>query len=439
MSNYLAIDLGAESGRVIFGTLKGGKLTMKEIHRFANGAITANGTLRWDIVRIFREIRIGLAKGAKLGPIKSIACDSWGVDYVLLKGDGPMLSLPYTYRDERSFKSFDKAMKKVSQKQLFEGTGIASISINTLYQLFDDVENRPEILAFADKFLLIGDYITWLLTGQARAEETLISGSQLWDTRKRDWAWPVLKKLGIPKHIFPKPAAPGTKLGKLLPYLTKETGLKSAEVVTTCAHDTAAAVAAVPATKGDDWAYLSSGTWSLLGVELPKPLVNETVREAKYTNEVGFEGTTRFLKNLVGLWGLQECRREWMERGEVSDYEIARCVLESLALLYRVELDGIEKLTGRKLATLHIVGGGCRNALLNQATADATGRTVIAGPVEATAAGNILVQAVAMKELKNLDALRGVVRKSFEVVTYKPNPTLDWLDALVKFNGLKKS
>ena len=204
MSNYLAIDLGAESGRVIFGTLKGGKLTMKEIHRFANGAITANGTLRWDIVRIFREIRIGLAKGAKLGPIKSIACDSWGVDYVLLKGDGPMLSLPYTYRDERSFKSFDKAMKKFSQKQLFEGTGIASISINTLYQLFDDVENRPEILAFADKFLLIGDYITWLLTGQARAEETLISGSQLWDTRKRDWAWPVLKKLGIPKHIFPK-------------------------------------------------------------------------------------------------------------------------------------------------------------------------------------------------------------------------------------------
>ena len=489
MSNYLAIDLGAESGRVIFGTLKRGKLTMKEIHRFANGAITANGTLRWDIVRIFREIRIGLAKGAKLGPIRSIACDSWGVDYVLLKGDGPMLSLPYTYRDERSFKSFDKAMKKFSQKQLFEGTGIASISINTLYQLFDDVENRPEMLAFADKFLLIGDYITWLLTGQARAEETLISGSQLWDTRKRDWAWPVLKKLGIPKHIFPKPVAPGTKLGKLLPYLSKETGLKSAEVVTTCAHDTAAAVAAVPATKGDDWAYLSSGTWSLLGVELPKPLVNETVREAKYTNEVGFAGTTRFLKNLVGLWVLQECRREWMERGEVSDYgeivklalkapalrsfirpddvrfakrgdmvkkvqdfcretkqpipqthgEIARCVLESLALLYRVEMDGIEKLTGRTLATLYIVGGGCRNALLNQATADATGRTVIAGPVEATAAGNILVQAVAMKELKNLDALRGVVRKSFEVVTYKPNPTLDWLDALVKFNGLKKS
>jgi rhamnulokinase len=489
MSNYLAIDLGAESGRVIFGSLQGGKLRMKEVHRFANGAITANGTLRWDIVRIFREIRVGLAKGAKLGPVKSIACDSWGVDYVLLKGDGPMLSLPYTYRDERSFKAFEKAKQKFSQRQLFEGTGIASISINTLYQLLDDVEQRPEMLRFADKFLLIGDYITWLLTGQARAEETLISGSQCWDTRKRDWAWPVLKKLGIPKHLFPKPIAPGVKLGKLRPYLAQETGLAKSEVVTTCAHDTAAAVAAVPATKGDDWAYLSSGTWSLLGVELPQPLVNETVRLAKYTNEVGFGGTSRFLKNLVGLWVLQECRREWMEKGEVSDYgeitklamkapslrafirpddtrfakrgdmvakvqafcretkqpipkthgEIARCILESLALLYRLEMDAMEKLTDREIKVLHVVGGGCRNALLNQATADATGRTVIAGPVEATAAGNILVQAIAMKEVKDLDAVRGIVRKSFEVVTYKPKGGVLWAQALAKFNGLKKS
>lgn len=489
MSNYLAIDLGAESGRIILGTLKAGKFKMKEIHRFANGAITANGTLRWDIIRIFREIRIGLAKGSKFGPIKSVACDSWGVDYVLLKGDGPLLSLPFTYRDERSFKSYENAMKRFSQREIFEGTGIASISINTLYQLFDDALNRPEILNFSDKFLLIGDYITWLLTGKARAEETLISGSQCWDTRKRDWAWPVIKKLGIPKHIFPKAVKPGVKLGKMLPYLAKETGLAKTEVVTTCAHDTAAAVAAVPATKGDDWAYLSSGTWSLLGVELDKPLVNETVRKAKYTNEVGFGGTSRFLKNLVGLWVLQECRREWMEKGEVSDYgqivnlalkapslrslirpddirfakrgdmvakvqafcretkqpvpkshgEIARCILESLALLYRIEMDGIEQLTGRKLKRLHIVGGGCRNALLNQATADATGRTVIAGPVEATAVGNILVQAIAMKEVTNLDDLRQIVRKSFDVVTYAPKPSADWTAALIKFNDLKSA
>ena len=487
MSNYLAIDLGAESGRVIHGSLRSGRLRMKEIHRFSNGAVTANGTLRWDIIRIFREIRVGLAKGSKLGRIKSVACDSWGVDYVLLKGDGPLLSLPYTYRDERSFKSYAVAMRKFSEKQLFEGTGIASISINTLYQLLDDATNRPELLKMADKFLLIGDYVNFLLTGVARAEETLISGSQCWDVRRRDWAWPVLRRLGIPRHIFPKPVAPGVKLGRLRPQLAAETGLRGAQVVTTCVHDTAAAVAAVPALPGVDWAYLSSGTWSLLGVELPRPLVNDTVRKARYTNEVGFGGTSRFLKNLVGLWILQECRREWMERGEVSDYgeivqlaqkapprrsfirpddprftrrgdmvakvrgycretrqpvprthgEIARCVLESLALLYRLELDALQKLTGRTIATLHIVGGGSRNELLNQATADATGRTVVAGPVEATAAGNILVQAVAMKELRGLKGVREVVRRSFPVKTYRPRPDDGWSSALRKFRSLK--
>ena len=489
MSDYLAIDLGAESGRVILGRLRNGRLSMKEVHRFSNGAITANGTLRWDIIRIFREIRVGLAKGARLGRVKSVACDSWGVDYVLLKGDGPLLSLPYTYRDERSFKSYELAMGKFSEKRLFEGTGIASISINTLYQLLDDARNRPELLKMADKFLLIGDYVNFLLTGVARAEETLVSGSQCWDVRRRDWAWPVLRKLGIPRHIFPKPVGPGVKLGRLRPYLATETGLRSAQVVTTCVHDTAAAVAAVPAQPGEDWAYLSSGTWSLLGVELDAPLVNETVRKARYTNEVGFGGTSRFLKNLVGLWILQECRREWMERGEVSDYgeivslarqtpslrsfirpddprftrrgdmvqkvqsfcretrqpvprthgEVARCVLESLALLYRVEMDALEKLTGRKLSVLHIVGGGSRNDLLNQATADATGRTVVAGPVEATAAGNILVQAVAMKEIRGLRGVREVVRRSFPCKTHLPRPDVRWGDALRRFKALKRA
>jgi len=489
MSDYLAIDLGAESGRVILGRLRNGRLSMKEVHRFSNGAITANGTLRWDIIRIFREIRVGLARGAKLGRIKSVACDSWGVDYVLLKGDGPLLSLPFTYRDERSFKSYELAMSKFSEKQLFEGTGIASISINTLYQLLDDARNRPELLRMADKFLLIGDYVNFLLTGLARAEETLISGSQCWDVRRRDWARPVLRKLGIPLHLLPKPVAPGVKLGKLRPYLAAETGLRSAHVVTTCVHDTAAAVAAVPARPGKDWAYLSSGTWSLLGVELDRPVVSETVRKARYTNEVGFGGTSRFLKNLVGLWILQECRREWMERGEVSDYgeivrlalqtpslrsfirpddprftrrgdmvakvqafcretrqpvprthgEIARCVLESLALLYRVEMDALEKLTYRRLAVLHIVGGGSRNELLNQATADATGRTVVAGPVEATAAGNILVQAVAMKEVRGLKGVREVVRKSFPCKTYLPRADVRWGDALRRFKSLKRA
>ena len=489
MSHYLAIDLGAESGRVIRGTLSRGKLAMKEVHRFPNGAIVANGTLRWDIIRIFREIRIGLAKGAKGYAIKGVACDSWGVDYVLTKGNGPLLSLPYTYRDERTAHSFKLAQKKVSSQAIFSATGIGSMSINTLYQLLDDVENRPELLQFADKFLLIGDYITWLLSGQARAEETLISGSQCWDTKKGTWALPLLKKLKIPTHLLPKPIAPGTAVGKILPYLAKETGLKNTTVVATCAHDTASAVAAVPALPGKDWAYLSSGTWSLLGVELDRPLINPSVQKANFTNEVGFGGTTRFLKCLVGLWILQECRREWAAKGEVSDYskitqlaqaapalrslirpddarfakmgdmvnkvqsycretkqplprthgEIARCIIESLALLYRVEIDGLEKLTARQIRTLHVVGGGCRNALLNQATANATGRTVVAGPVEATAAGNILVQAYALKEVKSLAQIRQIVRDSNTFENYAPEPPAPWTKALLTFSQLPRS
>ncbi len=489
MPHYLAIDLGAESGRVIRGTLRQGKLEMKEVHRFPNGAIVANGTLRWDIIRIFREIRIGLAKGAKGYKIKSIACDSWGVDYVLTKGNGPLLSLPYTYRDERTARSFKLAHQKVPPPAIFAATGIGSMSINTLYQLLDDVENRPELLQFADKFLLIGDYITWLLSGQARAEETLISGSQCWDTKKRDWAKPLLKKLKIPTHLLPKPIAPGTKVGKVLPYLAKETGLKNTTVVATCAHDTASAVVAVPALPGKDWAYLSSGTWSLLGVELPKPLINPSVLKANFTNEVGFAGTTRFLKCLVGLWILQECRREWAAKGEVSDYskitklaqaaptlrslirpddsrfakmgdmvnkvqsycretkqpvpkthgEIARCIIESLALLYRVEIDGLEKLTQRKIKTLHVVGGGCRNALLNQATASATGRNVVAGPVEATAAGNILVQAFALRDVKGPTEIRQIVRNSNTFENYAQQPNAQWVKALQVFQKLPRS
>lgn len=489
MTHYLAIDLGAESGRVIRGTLQQGKLKMQEVHRFPNGAIVANGTLRWDIIRIFREIRIGVAKGAKGFKIKSIACDSWGVDYVLMKGHGPLLSLPYTYRDDRTTRTFKQAQQKVSARQLFSATGIGSLSINTLYQLLDDVEKRPELLKFADKFLLIGDYITWLLSGEARAEETLISGSQCWDTQKRDWARPLLKKLKIPLHLLPEPIAPGTVVGKVLPYLAKEAGLKNTQVVATCAHDTASAVVAVPALPGKDWAYLSSGTWSLLGVELPKPLVNDSVRKAGFTNEVGFAGTTRFLKCLVGLWILQECRREWAAKGEVSDYgeitrraqaaptlrslirpddsrfskmgdmvtkvqaycretqqpipkthgEIARCIIESLALLYRSEMDGLEKLSHRKITTLHVVGGGCRNALLNQATADATERQVVAGPVEATAAGNILVQAHALKDVKGLSHIREIVRKSHRFETYSPRPQPAWKMAHQKFLKLPRS
>ncbi len=487
MSRYIAIDLGAESGRIILGALQSGRLRMRELHRFTNEPIRLRGTLRWDVVRLWAEIQIGLNAASNVGDVRAVACDSWGVDYVLLKGNQPLLALPYTYRDERTFAAFTKVLKKISREEIYAATGIGFGPINTLYQLYDDVQQRPELLRKADRILLIADYINWMMTGQSKAETTLASTSQCWDTRKRTWAWPLLKKLGIPKHIFPKTIEPGTVVGEMLPQVASNTGLVGTKVVATCSHDTAAAVAAIPAT-GKNWAYLSSGTWSLLGVELPKPLVNEKVREANFTNEAGFAGTTRLLKCLVGLWILQECRKEWpkadcdyarivklarsatplrslIHPGDIRFAKtgrmtskvqlycretnqpvprtrgaIARCIFESLALLYRTELDGLEKLTGRSISTLHVVGGGCQNALLNQMTADALDRTVIVGPVEATAAGNILVQAAAMGELSGIAAIRSVMRRSFQLKLYKPRTSTksvgSWREALDRFQDL---
>lgn len=487
MSRYLAIDLGAESGRVILGALQGGKLRLKELHRFSNQQVRVRGTLRWDVVQLWAEIQVGLHTASKVGDISAIACDSWGVDYVLLKGNQPLLAMPFTYRDERTFASFEKVLKKVSHKDLFAQTGVGSYPINTLFQLCDDVQHRPELLRKADRILLIADYINWMLTGKSKAETTLASTSQCWDTRNRTWAWPLLKKLRIPKHLFPKTIEPGTIIGKILPQVGGNTGLVGTKIVATCSHDTAAAVAAIPAS-GKNWAYLSSGTWSLLGVELPRPLINEDVRAANFTNEAGIAGTTRLLKCLIGLWILQECRREWSKADgdytrivklarsakplrslihtgdvrfakmgnmtrKVQSYcretnqpipqthgAIARCIFESLAISYRVELDGLQSLIGRKISTLHIVGGGCQNALLNQMTADALGRTVIAGPVEATAAGNILVQAAAMGQLSGIAAIRGVMRRSFTLKSYNPNSSTksvqSWREALDRFQDL---
>ncbi|MDA1261639.1 MAG: rhamnulokinase [Planctomycetota bacterium] len=488
MARYIAIDLGAESGRVILGSLQKGKLRLRELHRFSNQPVQIRGTMRWDVLQLWAEIQIGLHAASRIGDITSIACDSWGVDYVLLKGDQPLLELPYTYRDERTFAAFDNVLKKISHKELFAQTGIGSYPINTLFQLCDDVRHRPKLLRKADRILLIADYINWMLTGKSKAETTLASTSQCWNTRTQSWAWPLLKKLRIPKHLFPKTIQPGTVIGNILPQVSDNTGLvHQTKVVATCSHDTAAAVAAIPAT-GKNWAYLSSGTWSLLGVELHRPLVNEKIRAANFTNEAGFAGTTRLLKCLVGLWILQECRRDWSR--VQSDYativklaraakplrsliqpadirfakvggmtkkvqaycretnqpvpqthgEIARCIFESLALSYRLELDGLQSLIGRKISTLHVVGGGCQNALLNQMTADALGRRVIAGPVEATAAGNILVQAAAMKEISGIAAIRSVMRRSFALKSYTPSTSQTsvemWRNALDRFQNL---
>ena len=486
--NYLACDLGAESGRVMLGSLSDGKITLKEYHRFPSAVVNVGGSLRWNILQIFEEIRVGLRAAGKEGlPISSVSTDSWGVDYVLLKEGEPCLTIPFHYRDERTDDGFARVFAKIGEEAVFESTGIQFMVFNTLFQLNADVEKRADILALADGFLNIADYLNFLMSGVARAEESLASTTQLYNPRKKTWAWDIVSAIGVKESLFPEIVPSGTVLGPLLPELAQTTGLADVQVVATCSHDTGAAIAAVPA-EGDDWAYLSSGTWSLLGVESPQPIINEKSRALNFTNEIGYGGTTRFLKNIIGLWIIQECRRTWADEGQDFDYgalttlaseapalrslifpnaprfskpggmpekiaaycresgqpvpaspgEFVRCTIDSLALLYRQTLEELISVTGKPITRLHIVGGGSRNALLNQAAANATGRTVLAGPVEATALGNVLIQALALGHLSSISELRAVIRNSFEPEIYSPNAAPEWLETFQRFEKLPR-
>lgn len=484
--NYIACDLGAESGRVILGALADGKLTLEEIHRFPTGASRIQGSMRWNVLRIFEELKAGLRKVAAKGtPAAGVSVDSWGVDYALFNARQPLLSLPYHYRDSRTERTYPRAMEKAGL--IFSETGIQFMTINTLYHLIADVEENADVLGVADQFLNIADYLNYLFSGVARSEVSLASTTQMFSPVAGDWSNALIDAFSLPRKLFPQIVGSGTKLGPLLPELCSEMGLSGVEVVATCSHDTGAAVAAVPAKRGDDWAYLSSGTWSLIGVELPEPLINDAAREMNFTNEAGYGGTTRFHKNIVGLWLLQESRRAWAREGKAQEYaaimqlaekaepfrslidpnderfvrpddmpkaiadfchesgqpapktvgQFGRCILESLALLYRGTLADLEQLTGRSISRLHIVGGGSQSALLNQFAANATGRTVLAGPVEATATGNVLIQAIALGHLDSLEALREVVKNSFSIQQYQPQPGSGWQQAIERFDTLK--
>lgn len=490
-SHYLAIDLGAESGRVMLGTLWDGRLTLEEIHRFSNAAVLVNGSRRWDLLHLYAEILEGLRKvGARGLPIRSLSSDSWGVDYAFMKGREPFLSAPYQYRDERTEGAYEKM--PVTRDEIYAATGIQFMTLNTICQFHTDLRERPEILGFADSFLLIADLVNHLLGGEPVAEASLASTTQLFDPATMDWARPLIKQLGLPEAIFPKIVPSGTLIGTLSQELQSETRLGDLNVVATCSHDTGAAVAAVPASDETGWAYLSSGTWSLLGVESPTPVLTEKARELNFTNEVGYGGSIRLLKNVAGLWILQECMRFWRESGHDYSYTdlvnlaletpalvsminpadtrfgrsggttasggmpariaeycretsqavpesvgaIARCILESLSLLYRKSLGELEQLTGQAINRLHIVGGGTRNDLLNQCAASATRRRVITGPVEATAAGNILIQALTDGSVSSLTEARQIVARSFPQNTYEPEDASIWEAAYAKFVDL---
>jgi rhamnulokinase len=484
--HYVACDLGAESGRVILGRLEGGKVTLQEIHRFPNGGVKIAGSLRWDIVSLFAELKTGLGKVAALGVrARSVSIDSWGLDYAFTGAGQPLLSLPYHYRDARTDRTYAAAQKSPGRELIFAETGIQFMPINTLYHLLDDLERSPRLLEIADQFLTIADYLHFLLSGVAAIEQSLASTTQLYNPTSGTWSDRLIETFGFPRHIFPRLVPSGTRLGPLLLEIASETGAAGLEVIATCSHDTGAAVAAVPAS-GEDWAYLSSGTWSLMGVELPAPLLTGKALAHNFTNEAGFGGTTRFLKNIVGLWILQESRRAWQREGLELDYatlagqaaaaepfralinpndprfwkpdempakivaycretgqrppetpgQFTRCIYESLALLYRRTLEDLEVVTGCTIARLHIVGGGSQSTLLNQFAANATQRPVFAGPVEATALGNVLLQAVTLGHLASLGALREVVRGSFAIECYEPMEEEAWEQAYARFAAL---
>jgi rhamnulokinase len=486
IKHYLACDLGAESGRLMLGSLDNGRLTLGEIHRFPNIPIQAEGSLHWNIPALFGEVKAGLRKATACRlPIASISTDSWGVDYLLYDEAGELMAPTFHYRDPRCPGGVQKAYAKVGWETIFAETGIQFMQFNTIFQM---AAESPERLARARLVLGVGDGFNHWLCGVPRFEESLASTTQLYNPRTRTWSARLLDALGLPTGIFPPIVPSGVILGPLRRTLALETGLEAVQVVASCSHDTGAAVAAVPAA-GDNWAYLSSGTWSLMGLEWPEPVINPMSREMNFTNEIGFGGSVRLLKNIIGLWLVQECRREWARAGDQYDYtaltrmaeaapafvslinpadprfispgdmpgKIAaqcqengqpvpaspgayiRCALESLALLYRLTLERIEQLVGRKLQRLHIVGGGSKNALLNQFTANALQIPVLAGPVEATAAGNLLVQAIALGDLPSLAAARQVLRDSFPVQTVEPESASQWQGAYARFKALVKT
>ncbi|MEK7415922.1 MAG: rhamnulokinase family protein [Planctomycetota bacterium] len=469
---YIACDLGAESGRVFRGRLADGVLTISEAHRFANGGIHVAGSVRWDLPRIIDELRVGIRAAATHGRIDSLSTDSWACDYVLIDRQGATLSLPYHYRDARGAESSRCVSALVPHEQLYHETGIQSMPFNTINQLHWDVTHRPELISTSDRLLLIADWCNYKFSGIAVAEESLASTTQLYRTHDHRWSADLIHRVGLPGHLLPRVVPSATVLGPAV----AELGVGDARVIAGCSHDTAAAIAAVPAS-GTNWAYLSCGTWSLLGIETTQPMLSS---DATYTNELGLGGSVRCLSIIVGLWVLQECRRSWRANGTALSYAdvtkladaapplvsiidlrdprfaqtgdmpaliqsacraaqqpvpetigaIARCVLESLAFSYRRSLGALEQLSGRKLTRLHVVGGGVHNRLLMQLTADATGREVIAGPVEATAIGNLLIQGLALGHIHSHAELRNIVRSSFPCETYQPRQTTAWDQAV---------
>jgi rhamnulokinase len=490
---HLAIDLGASGGRVLAGFITDKGVQLDVVHRFGNGGVHQGNRLVWNLLGLWEEIENGmnLAAGKYGKAVRSVGVDTWGVDYVLLDCNDDVAGPCFHYRDARTKDIFAEAFSRMSREAIFAETGLQFMELNTAYQLLSmRVQNSP-LLDIAERFLMIPDYFHWQLSGEKCNEYTNASTTQLLNAETTQWSRPVIDAFELPSHIFSTPLQPGNSLGKLSTSVARRTQLSpDVEVILPATHDTGSAVLAVPASSfaqaHPDWCYISCGTWSLMGVELARPVINDSCKMFNFTNEGGVQGSIRLLKNICGLWVVQQCRTQWKREGHdwswdrliqlaeqapsmisiidpddaefsapsdmptaIRDYcrqtgqpvpesegEIIRCALESLALKYRLVLDYLEQLVGNSLSVIHMVGGGVQNRMLCQFAADACQRQVVAGPVEATAFGNVLMQAIGSGELNSIDEARKLVRSASDIQTYQPKPKGRWDEGFERLRRL---
>ena len=478
----LAFDFGASSGRAIIGCFDGDKITLEEVHRFSNDPVSVGGTVYWDVLRLFYEIKQGIIKAKIAGGFDSIGIDTWGVDFGLIDSEGKLMENPVHYRDARTVGLVDEAFKTMPKEKLYGITGIQFMELNTLFQLISLKKYRPWMLERADKMLFMPDLFGYMLTGKMCAEYSIASTSQLIDLDKRTWSKEILDAFGIKESVFAPLVQPGTVLGELSKEVCEECGVDPVPVISVCGHDTQSAITSVPCEDGD-FAFLSSGTWSLFGTELDKPIVNETSMNINITNEGGFDGSTGFLKNIIGLWLIQESRRQWKREGKEYSYadleklalaaepfkcfidpdapefvphgnipervrefcrktgqyvpetvgEIMRCIYESLAMKYRLTFEKLRECTERDYPVIHVIGGGTKDGLLCQMTANSCDRTVKAGPIEDTVMGNVAVQLMSDGSVKNIGQARKIVANSSELKTFEPKDTDKWAGAYEDF------
>jgi len=488
MKKVLAFDFGASSGRAMLGTFDGEKISLQEIHRFSNDPVEVCGNLHWDILRLFYEIKQGILKCVHSGnkDISAIGIDTWGVDYGLFNSENNLIGNPFHYRDIRTDGMIEKACEIAGREFIFDQTGVQIIWFNTAYQLLSMTLKNSSSLNDVKTLLLTPDMLNYFLTGVQTTERTIASTTQLYNPSTKTWAYDLMEKLNIPKKIFTPIVDAGTVIGSITPELSDELDIVSVPVIAVASHDTASAVVSVPIVDEEDYIYISSGTWSLMGIESDTPIINEKSYQHNFTNELGYNGKVRFLKNIMGLWIVQECKRQWEREGDNVSFaelevaaldatpfenyinpddtlfatpgnmprrikefcektnqkvpqtkgEILRCVYQSIALKYRYTVECLEDILGKELKVIHIVGGGIKDKTLCKLTAYATNKKVVAGPVEATAIGNIAVQLISLGEIENITQARKIIANSFEATTYMPEDSSVWDDAYEKYKKI---